>query len=141
MTCQTCKVEKQLPAGMMGHRIVVEVVVPADTMGPLPRSKSGFQYVLVVQDLFTKWIECIPLRSATVRKIDDLFRKFIINRWGTPQVLLTDIGTESEFFGARISNSAPNDTPLSPPSQSRRESQPYFEDNDRVVCRQGSRPV
>ena len=94
--CQTCKVEQQLPAGMMGHRIVEEpwVVVAADIMGPLPRSRSGFQYVLVLQDLFTKWVECIPLRSATGGKIEASFREFIINRWGTPQVLLTDNGTE-----------------------------------------------
>lgn len=59
-----------------------------------PRSKAQFQYILVIQDLFTKWIECAPLRSANGKKIRDLFKELIINRWGTPRVILTDNGTE-----------------------------------------------
>ena len=54
--CQLCNVEQLVPVGLMGHRIVEEpwVVVAADIMGPLPKSKSGFQYILVIQDLFAK---------------------------------------------------------------------------------------
>ena len=63
-------------------------------MGPLPRSKSGFQYIVVIQDLFTKWIECVPLRSATGKKIKNSFLEILINRWGTPRVIHTDNGTE-----------------------------------------------
>ena len=51
-----CKVEQKVSAGLMGHRVVEEpwTVVAADIMGPLPRSKSEFQYILVIQDLFMK---------------------------------------------------------------------------------------
>ena len=63
-------------------------------MGPFPRSKSGFQYILGIQDLFTKWIECIPLRPLSGKKIKGSFLKLIINRWGTPQVIHTDNCTE-----------------------------------------------
>ena len=75
---------------MMGDRIVEQpwIVVAADIMGPVPRSKSGYQYILVIQDLFTKWVECLPLGKATGIKIRDAFRELILNRWGTPQVLL-----------------------------------------------------
>ena len=54
-TCQMCKVEQKVSVGLMGHRVVEEpwTVVAADIMGPLPSSKSGFQYILVIQDLFT----------------------------------------------------------------------------------------
>ena len=91
-----CKVEEKVPPGLMGHRVVEEpwTVVAADIMGTLPRNKSGFQYILVIQDLFTKWIEVIPLRVATRKKIESAFREYVINRWGTPQVLITDNGTE-----------------------------------------------
>ena len=80
----------------MGHRIVEEpwAAVAADIMGPLPRSKAGFMYILIMQDLFTKWVEIVPLRVAKGKKIEAAFRELIINRWGTPQVLLTDNGTE-----------------------------------------------
>ena len=94
--CQTCKVEQLSPAGLMGHHVVEEpwIVVAADIMGPLPRSRLGFQYILVIQDLFTKWVEIVPLRLATGKKIESAFRERILNRWGSPKVLLTDNGTE-----------------------------------------------
>lgn len=80
----------------MGRRVAEEpwIVVAADIIGPLPRSKTQHQYILVIQDLFTKWIECAPLRSANCKKISELFRELVINRWGVPQVILTDNGTE-----------------------------------------------
>jgi len=55
-TCQRIKVEQASPAGLMGRRVVDGpwIVVAADIIGPLPRSKSGYQYLLVAQDLFTK---------------------------------------------------------------------------------------
>ncbi|XP_011313112.1 uncharacterized protein [Fopius arisanus] len=66
----------------------------ADIVGPLTRSKAGFCYILVVQDLYTKWIEVCPLRQATGRKIRECLEGVVINRWGTPDILLTDNGTE-----------------------------------------------
>ena len=88
--------EQRAPLGFMGQRIVERpwIVVAADIMGPFPRSKAGYQYVLVIQNLFTKWVECVPLLSANGSKIKDSFKELIIDRWGAPQVLLTDNGTE-----------------------------------------------
>lgn len=90
------KVEQTNPARLMSRRIAEApwTVVAADIMGPLPRSKSGFQYLLVIQDLFTKWIQCKTLRSATGPKIREALEDLIISRWGTPKWLLTDNGTE-----------------------------------------------
>jgi hypothetical protein len=34
-------------------------------MGPLPKTKRGNEYVLMMVDKFTKWTECIPLPSQT----------------------------------------------------------------------------
>ena len=95
-TCQKYKVDQKAPSGLMGYRIIEEpwLVVAADVMGPFPPSKSGFQYILVIQDLFTKWIECIPLRSLSGKKIKGSFLELIINRWRTPRVINTDNGTE-----------------------------------------------
>ena len=94
--CQSCKVEQKASVGFMGQRIVEQpwIVVAADIMGPFPRSKAGYQYVLVIQDFFTKWVEFVPLRSATGLKIKNSFKELIIDRWRAPQVLLTDNGTE-----------------------------------------------
>jgi len=59
-------------------------VVAANVMGPLPRSKSEFAYILVMQDLFTKWIECQALRVANGQKIRETIEDLILSRWGTP---------------------------------------------------------
>lgn len=95
-TCLRCKVDQRVPPGLLGHRVVENpwVVVCADIMGPLPRSKSGYQYILVFQDAFSKWIEIAPLRSANGKTISKSFSNLILNRYGTPKVLITDNGTE-----------------------------------------------
>jgi hypothetical protein len=95
-TCQRAKVEQDVPAGLMGRRVIEApwTVVAADIMGPLPVSKTGHAYLLVMQDLFTKWIECCPLRKATGKKICEAIEELVIFRWGAPRVLLTDNGTE-----------------------------------------------
>jgi len=95
-TCQRTKVEQTSPAGLMGRRIADGpwAVIAADVIGPLPRSKAGYQYILVIQDLFTKWVECRALRSATAIKIREALEDLIISRWGVPSFILTDNGTE-----------------------------------------------
>ncbi|XP_039304367.1 uncharacterized protein LOC120357597 [Solenopsis invicta] len=67
-------------------------VVAADIMEPL--GKSGHTYLLVMQDLFTKWIECCPLQKATGKKIREAIEELVVFRWGVPRVLLTDNSTE-----------------------------------------------
>ena len=91
VTCQKHKLEQTAPAGLMRDRAVTEPweVVTADIVGPLPRSKSGNEYLLVMQDLFTKWIKIKPLPRATGPKIAEALDDLIINRWGTPDAILT----------------------------------------------------
>lgn len=107
----------------MGERVIESpwVVVATDIMGPLPPSKSGHAYLLVLQDLFTKWIECCPLRQAIGKGIRETIEDLVIFRWGAPRVLLTDNGTEfinREIRAVRnraVRNSAFYGTPVSPP--------------------------
>lgn len=95
-TCQKIKVSQQKQVGLLGQRFIDEPwsVVASDIMGPLPRSKTGMCYLLVIQDLFTKWIELQPLRDANGPNIRAAIEELVLSRWGTPRVLLTDNGTE-----------------------------------------------
>ena len=70
-------------------------MVAAEIMGPLPLSKKGKnQYILVFVDLFTKWVEIIPIKKANGRTIESELHKRIVSRWGTSRILNTDNGTE-----------------------------------------------
>ena len=51
--------------------------VAMDIIGPLPRSRSGNRYVLVVCDYGTKYPEAIPLRSIEAETItEELMNNF-----------------------------------------------------------------
>lgn len=102
--CQRVKIEQRKPMGLLGQRIVEKPwdVVAIDIVGPLPRSKSGFVHLLVMQDLFTKWIELEPLRAANGPKIALSLENCLITRWGCPRVIVSDNGTE--FVNREISH-------------------------------------
>ena len=71
-----------------------------DLIGPLPTAKSGIKYVIVAVDYFTKWAEAEPLATITSKKMISFVTKNIICRYGVPQKIITDNGTqfESEEF-------------------------------------------
>ena len=79
----------------MGQRIVERpwAVVAADCMES-PLSKGQYKNVVVFQDLFTRWIELRPLRSADGKGIAKAYEELILFRWKAPDYLLTDNGKE-----------------------------------------------
>ena len=64
-TCQQCKPRNKKPAGFMEKRTILLPwkKVASDCMGPFPWPKDGFTHILVFEDLFTKYIEVIPIRT------------------------------------------------------------------------------
>ena len=94
--CQLNKVSQQAPAGLMGERHIEGPwsVVAADIMGLLPPSKGGCRYIVVFEDLFTKYVELKALRKEDAKNILKAFDELVVHRWGYPQYLLTDNGTE-----------------------------------------------
>ena len=93
--CQHYKSVQSAPQGLMGKRVVERpwAVVAADIM-ELPRSKNQFKYLLVFQDLLTRWVELKPLRSADARAVASAMEEWILFRWKTPNYFLTDNGKE-----------------------------------------------
>ena len=59
-----------------------------------PPSKSQNKYWIVLQDLFTRWVELKPVRSADGKTIAKAFEELILFRWETPDYLLTDNGND-----------------------------------------------
>ena len=56
------------------------LVVASDVMGPFSSSKSQYQYVLVFQDLFIKFVEIRLLRRANAQTISEAFDELVMFR-------------------------------------------------------------
>lgn len=63
-----------------------------DCVGPLPRSKSGYQYLLTIMCTATRFLEAVPLRKITAKIVTRALLKFFAFV-GLPKVIQTDQGT------------------------------------------------
>ena len=74
--------------------------VSVDITGPHPRSSRSNQYILTLVDHFSKWGEAIPLRNHTAPTVARALMVHVFSKFGAPQQLLTDRGSEfeSELF-------------------------------------------
>jgi len=74
--------------------------VSVDITGPHPRSSKSNQFILTLVDHFSKWAEAIPLRNHTAPTVARALMTHVFSKFGAPQQLLTDRGSEfeSELF-------------------------------------------
>ena len=63
-----------------------------DCVGPLPRTKTGNQYMLTVMCVSTRFPEAIPLRKITAPAITRALTKFFAT-FGLPRVVQSDQGS------------------------------------------------
>ena len=66
--------------------------VHIDILGPFTPSSKGNQYVLMIVDQFTKWLECFPLPHQTAEEIAKCVVDGFISRFGCPLEIHTDQG-------------------------------------------------
>ena len=64
-----------------------------DLVGPLKKAPEGFTHLLVTIDKFTKWIEARPISTIKSEQAV-LFFLDIIHRFGVPNSIITDNGTQ-----------------------------------------------
>ena len=65
-----------------------------DLAGPLPISKRGNRFVLVMIEHFSKWIELVVLPRKESSLVADAFLQRVLTLYGAPAEVLTDQGTE-----------------------------------------------
>ena len=63
-----------------------------DIMGPLPTSESGNKYILVITDLFTKWVEAFPLKVTDSVTLATILVNEVVCRYGVPSYIHSDQG-------------------------------------------------
>ena len=61
-------------------------------VGPLPVTVQGNQYILVMSDHYTKWVEAAPIPNQRAETVAQEFVKEVISRHGVAKKVLTDQG-------------------------------------------------
>ncbi|CAM4600745.1 unnamed protein product [Leuciscus chuanchicus] len=97
--CQVCQQYKPCITKLAGPLQSTPVIEPGymlgiDLMGPFPKSTRLNEYLLVVVDYCSKWVEMFPMRSAKTPFIANILIKDIFTRWGTPVYLVSDRGPQ-----------------------------------------------
>ncbi|HBK83636.1 MAG TPA: hypothetical protein DDZ41_08575, partial [Flavobacterium sp.] len=64
-----------------------------DIVGPMKETSSGNKYILTCQDDLSKFSIAIPLENQEVETIARAFVKYFICCYGTPDIILTDQGS------------------------------------------------
>ena len=98
--CRSCP-ECQKTAPGRGHRaplIPLPIIdepfrrIAMDIVGPLPKSRAGHRYILVICDYATRYPEAVALRSIDAEHVAEELMK-VFARVGIPQEVLTDQGS------------------------------------------------
>jgi transposase InsO family protein len=63
-----------------------------DFMGLFPNSE-GYEYILVVIDYVSKWVEVLPCRAADAMHSNKMFHEVIFPRYGVPRIVISDGGS------------------------------------------------
>lgn len=65
-----------------------------DFYGPLPRSRAGVVYLLVILDIFSKYTWLFPLKKANTRSVISCLREGVFKEFAPPRRILSDHGTQ-----------------------------------------------
>uniref|UniRef100_A0A0X3NU41 Integrase catalytic domain-containing protein n=1 Tax=Schistocephalus solidus TaxID=70667 RepID=A0A0X3NU41_SCHSO len=79
--------------GFPGERVGLDII------GPLPISVRGHEYILVMIDYFTKWVEAIPLLHQDAQSVANAITHEWVSRWGAPLAFHSDCGSN---FNSRL---------------------------------------
>ncbi|CAB4001799.1 Transposon Ty3-G Gag-Pol poly [Paramuricea clavata] len=104
--CDVCNQRKSSSASHRSPMENIRVSQPMelwalmDILGPLPTTAREHQYVLVMSDHFTKWVEAVPMADQKAETVARAFIDNVVSRHGVPVKLLTDQGRNFESAGA-----------------------------------------
>jgi len=97
-SCSICQMNKKDELPEPTEKYATEVEAPfthlgLDIIGPLPITARSNQYIIVVVDYFTKWVEAEAVQNVTAKDVVYFLTK-VFARHGTPTVITTDNGPQ-----------------------------------------------
>ena len=75
---------KDIQVGYPGQQWAIDLV------GPLEESEEGYRYLLTAKDVFTRWMEAIPLIETDAESIARELEKEVFSRHGLPEQVHSD---------------------------------------------------
>ncbi|GFT63791.1 integrase_H2C2 domain-containing protein, partial [Trichonephila clavipes] len=68
--CIKYKASKQKPSGLLQKPVPAQrfETLAIDLFGPLPESKDGKRWIIIIEDCTTKWVELFGLPNATAKE-------------------------------------------------------------------------
>ena len=95
--CQVCKMSKPAQRVYEGELVARVATRPlqkiyCDTAGPLVRSKSGNNTILILVDDFTKYVWLCAMRSSTADHIIKVMDQVIFRNYSWPNQIVSDSG-------------------------------------------------
>lgn len=99
--CLSCAARKNPPQHRRGPLNTIQAgypmqIVAADIVGPLPTSKAGNRYILVVSDYFTRWVEAYGIPNQEANTVASCLVDRMFCRFSMPQQFHTDMGAQFE---------------------------------------------
>lgn len=96
LECQRYKPSNLKPAGLLQTSVMNQrfETVAFDLFGPLPTSEDGKNWIFIIEDVATRWIELFPLKDATAETCARVLIDEVCLRYGTPRRLISDNGTQ-----------------------------------------------
>ncbi|VFQ80927.1 unnamed protein product [Cuscuta campestris] len=102
--CKVCQEFQRMPGRPATNYTPISTAIPfarwgIDLVGILPRGTGNNTYLVVAIDYFTKWVEAVPVPTITAEQMTKFVSKKILCRFGVPQQIITDNGTQFEAGG------------------------------------------
>ena len=94
--CQRYKATNLKPVGLLQTTSSKQrfEVIAVDLFGPLPKTDDGFQWILIVEDVASRWTEIFALKEATAEACAKILVEEIFFRFGMPRRMKTDNGVQ-----------------------------------------------
>lgn len=94
--CQRYKSSNLKPPGLLQTPVPAQrfEVIAVDLFGPLPKGPQNERWILIVEDIASKWVELFALTEATAENCSKTLVSEVFMRFGLPRRMISDNGVQ-----------------------------------------------